>query len=75
MGKAIQIRVDESLTQLLERIRVDVANSLKKTYNLDEITINGTLTSKILACKLNGQKNLSFTIRKVGLNKGVLELV
>ncbi len=75
MGKAIQIRVDESLTEILERIRSEVATSLKKTYNLDEITINGTLTSKILACKMNGCKSLNFTIRKVGLNKGILELI
>lgn len=71
----IQIRVDESLTNILERIRRDVAESMKKTYNLDEITISGTLTSKILAAKMNGQKTLNFSIRKIGLNKGVLELL
>ena len=75
MGKTIQIRVDESLITILERIRKDVADNMKQTYNLDEITVNGNLSSKILAAKMRGQKNLSFTIRKNGLNKGILELL
>ena len=71
----IQIRVDESLTQILERIRKDVAESIKRQYNIDEITISGTLTSKILAAKMNGQKTINFSIRKIGLNQGILELL
>ena len=75
MGKTIQIRVDESLIEILERIRKDVAESMKKNYNIDEIIVNGNLSSKILAAKMRGQKSLSFSIRKCGLNKGVLELL
>lgn len=74
MGKSIQIRVDESLVNILERIRREVALDMKNKYNLDEITINGNITSKILAAKLRGQNTLNFRINKVSLNKGILEL-
>jgi len=75
MGKAIQLRVDESLQGVLERIQKEVASDMKRTYNLDEVTIHGTLASQILAAKMRGQKVLNFTIRKIGMNKGVLELL
>ena len=75
MGKTIQLKVDESLQQVLERVRIEVASDMKKTYNLQEITIYGTLASQILAAKMRGQKLLNFKVRKTGLNKGVLELL
>lgn len=75
MGKAIQIRVDETLAQTLERIRKEVAESMKKMYGLDEVTVHGTLSSQILAAKMKGQKVLHFKIRKNGINKGILELL
>lgn len=75
MGKTIRIYVDESLQEVLERVRREVANDMRKRYNLDEITIEGTLVSQILSAKLRGQNSLSFKIRKNGLNKGVLELL
>lgn len=75
MSKSIQLKVDESLQECLERIRKEVALDMKKRYNLDEITITGTLASKILACKMNGIKSLNFSIRKIGLNKGILDLL
>ena len=75
MGKTIQLKVDESLQEVLERVRLDVAVDLKKKYNLQEITVYGTLASQILAAKMSGQKCLNFKVRKTGLNKGVLELL
>ena len=75
MGRSIQIRVDESLAQILERIRREVAMDMKTKYNLNDITINGNLTSKILAAKFNGQRTLNFKINKMGLNRGVIELL
>jgi len=75
MGKSIQIRVDESMAETLERVRKEIASEFKKKYNLDEITIHGTLASQIAAAKMSGKKFCNFKIRKVGLNKGVLELL
>ena len=75
MGKTIRIYVDESLQEVLERVRLEVATDMKKRYGLNEITIEGTLVSQILSAKLRGQNCLSFKIRKNGLNKGVLELL
>lgn len=75
MGKTIQIRIDESLKDTLERIRNEVASGMKQKYGLDEITVHGTLASQILAAKMRGQPCLNFRIRKLGLNKGVLELI
>jgi hypothetical protein len=75
MSNKIRIEVHESMGQVLERIRKEVSESMKRTYNLDEITIYGTIASQIAAGRLNGQKEFDFKIRKIGLNKGVLELL
>jgi hypothetical protein len=75
MGKSIQLKVDESLQEVLERIRKEVAFDMKNKYGLSEITIHGTLASEILAAKMSGKKVLNFNIRKIGLNKGILELL
>jgi len=75
MGKTIQIRIDESLAKVLENIRRELAKDIKKKYNLEEITIYGTLTSQILAAKMRGQKFCSFNIRKINAKKGILELI
>lgn len=75
MSKTIQLKVDESLQETLARIQREVANDMKRMYNLDSITIHGTLASQILAAKMRGQKTLGFKIRKNGLNSGILELI
>lgn len=75
MGKSIQIRVDESMAETLERVRKEIADEFKRTYNLDEITIHGTLASQIAAAKMSGKNFLNFKIKKRGLNKGILELL
>ena len=75
MGKTIQLKVDESLKETLERIRIEVANDMKRIYNLQEVTIYGTLASQILAAKMKGITVLNFSIRKTSLNSGVLELL
>jgi hypothetical protein len=75
MGKMIQIRVDESLKQILEQVQKEVAVDLKKKYGLDKITIHGTLASQILAAKMRGQTNLKFEIEKISLKEGMLKLL
>ena len=75
MGKTIRLKVDESLQEVLERIRKEVACDMKEKYCLSEVTVYGTLASQIMAAKIKGQKSLNFRIRKVGLNKGILELI
>lgn len=75
MGRIIQIRVDESLKQILEKVQKDVAKDLKKKYRLDKITIHGTLASQILAAKVRGDKYLRFEIDKVSLKEGMLRLL
>lgn len=74
MGKQIQIRVDESLAEILEKVRKEVALNLKKEYNLSEVTIHGTLASQILAAKLKGNTILNFKIKRKMGNKGIIEL-
>jgi hypothetical protein len=74
MVKSIQIRADESLVNILEKIRREVAENYKKEFGLSEVTINGTIASQIAAARLNNIDILHFKIRKIGLNRGVLEL-
>ena len=75
MGKMIQIRVDESLKEILEKVQRDVALDLKKKYKLDKVTIHGTLASQIVAAKMKGQNVLRFEIDKVSLKEGMLRLL
>ena len=75
MGKTIHLRADESLAEVLEKVRKEVADDMKKRYNLNEVTVHGTLASQILAAKMQGKKILNFNIRKVSLNRGILELL
>lgn len=75
MGRMIQIRVDESLKEILEKIQKEVAIDLKKRYKLDKITIHGTLASQILAAKMKGATSLKFEIDKVSLKEGMLRLL
>ena len=75
MGKIIRLYVDDSLQQVFERIRKEVAEEFKKKYKLNSITVSGTLTSQIIAAKINNKNYLHFEIEKVGLNKGILRIV
>jgi len=72
---SIQLKVDESLQQVLERVRIEVAENMKKVYGLKEVTVYGTLASQILAARNSGKDILHFKIRKIGLNRGILELM
>jgi len=75
MGNIIRIKVDESLREVLSRVQREVAEDMKRRYNIKEITVHGTLASQILAAKMQGKKELHFEIDKIGLNKGVLRLL
>lgn len=75
MGKQIQIRVDESLATILERIQKEVTDAMKKQYNLETVTVYGTLASQIAAARLKGNTILNFKIKKKGTNTGILELI
>ncbi len=70
-----RILIHRSLTQNLEKLRQQVACDLKKKYNLSEIVVPRTLSSQILAAKMNGKKFVNFRINKKGMNKGFLELL
>jgi len=75
MGKQIQIRVDESMVEVLNRIKFEVGNALKKQYNVGDIELNGNIISKIAAARLKGNTIFNFKIRKISYNKGILELI
>lgn len=72
MGKRIRIEISENLREQLDRFRENIAEKVKKVFNLDEITINGTFTSEVLASKLCNE-SANFKIRKTGLNTGSIE--
>lgn len=71
----IQIRVDESLKEILEKVQRDVAMDLKKKYKLNRVTLHGTIASQIIAAQYRGQKVLKFEIDKTSLNEGILRLL
>ncbi len=75
MNNIERVQIHKNLTKVLEDIRKKAAVDMKKKYNLTEINIPRTLASQILAAKMSGKKNISFKIRKAGMNKGFLELL
>jgi len=75
MGNTIQIRVDKTLAEILESVRGEIAKDLKQKYGLAEITVPMTLTSRILAAKLSGQKTMKFRLNKTSMSRGILEIV
>ena len=70
----VRIEVHKNLQQVLEDLRHSVAKDMKNKYNLDEISVPRTLSSQILAAKINGKKTIDIKIRKTGPKRGVLEL-
>lgn len=74
MSNLVRIYVDETLRDAMEELMIDIAKEIKKTFNLDELTISGTFTSQVLAAKLRKEKLFQFKINKQGLNKGSVEL-
>jgi len=75
MGDIVRIQVHKSLKEVLEDIRKEVANSMKNKYGVSEIEVPRTLSSRILAARQRGQKNLNIRVRKTSINKGVLEIL
>jgi len=73
-NKVVRIDVHKDLIEVLENLRASVANEMKAQYGLTEITVPRTLSSQILAAKLQGKTTLDIHVRKTGLTCGVLEL-
>jgi len=71
----VRIEVHKNLQQVLEDLRFSVAKDMKTKYGLTEISIPRTLSSQILAAKINGKAILDIKVRKTGPGRGVLELL
>lgn len=68
------IRVHSSLPVVLDQVQKDAAEKIKKLFSLDEVTIESTLASHILACNFS-KKPLEFKVKKIGKNKGCIEFI
>jgi len=75
MASSIQIRVDNSLVEIMEETRRKIAEQIKGQYGVKEVTIPGTFTSQVLAAKLSGRKTVNFKLNKISKDKGILELL
>jgi len=75
MANTILIRVDGSLKEVLQKIQKEVAEKMRREYNIESIKIDGTLASQIAASKMAGNNILRFEIKKIGLNKGIIKLL
>ena len=75
MVSSIQIRVDKSLTEVMEEMRARIANEIKGKYGVKEVTIPGTFTSQVIAAKLSGKKAINFKLNKISRDRGILELI
>jgi len=71
----VRIEVHKNLQEVLETLRTSVANDMKTQFGLDEISVPRTLSSQILAAKLQGKTVLDIKVKKTGANKGILELL
>ena len=75
MEEKIRIEVHRTLKDRLESIQKEIAETIKKKYGLQEVTIYGTLASQVLANGYNGKKSINFKINKTGLNSGIIEFI
>lgn len=75
MSKIVRIQVHKNLMDVLDDIRKKIAIDMKKEYNLQEITVPRTLSSQVLAAKMQGKKVLQMKVNKVSMNKGILEIL
>lgn len=75
MGDTIQVKVDTRLAQVLEEVRKDAAEKIKKLFNLEEATVYGTMASQILAAHYIKKKSIHFRVRKLARGRGILELL
>ena len=73
-AERVRIEVAKELQDYLEEYKKTLAIQVKKLFNLDSVTVNGTFTSQVLAKALTGDKKINFKIRKTGLNKGIIEI-
>ena len=73
MGESITLRVDVSMIPALEEVRKTAAVQIKKLFNLEEITILGTLASQIMAAHYLRKAPIEFKIKKTGRSKGIIE--
>lgn len=71
----VRIEVHKTLQEVLEKLRHTVAKDMKSEFGLTEISVPRTLSSQILAAKLRGQKSIDIKVKKVGVSRGVLELL
>jgi len=70
-----RIYVDKKLRDLLRDIQRDIALEIKKKYNLEKITIYGTVASNVLVSKFNSKKKIRFKIKKINSREGIIELI
>jgi len=74
-NEVVRIEVNKHLVEVLENIRANVAEDMKRKYGLNEVSVARTLSSQILAAKHKGSKSLHIKIRKTGPKTGILELL
>ena len=74
MSNLKQVWVAAPLLDVFENIRKNVAEDMRRKYNLKEVIVHRSISSQILAAQQLGKKTLNFKIRKLPGNKGVLEL-
>lgn len=73
--KVVRIEVHKNLQQVLEDLRKEIATDLKSHWGISEITIPRTLSSQILAARMQGKKILNYKVKRIGKDKGVLEFL
>jgi hypothetical protein len=71
----VQVWVSPRLKDVLAAIQKEMAIKMKKEFNLQEITVNGTIASDCLAGRYLEDKIFKFKINRTGLNTGIIQLV
>jgi len=71
----VRIEVHKNLRQVLEELRCTIATDMKAKFGLQEISVPRTLSSQILAAQHKGQKAIHIRIKKIGADRGILELL
>ena len=75
MRNSRQVRIHESLINQFGLIAKPVAEKIKKEYKLSRLELSYPTISEIVAGKLSNKKSFNFRIRKIGRDKGIMEIV
>ena len=76
MAYSVLMKVNKRMKDACVKVQRDVAEHMKRRYNLDKIEVQGTLASKIIAEKVLGTNRfVNYRLHRIKNGLGRIEIV